>query len=83
MISPYFTIDSTMEVKFLYGTVVRTMLLYSIQALVSDGESANLSLMKMLCRYVDESTDAISPWFTSQCDGGKVNLIVFLSHQVS
>ena len=52
VIGPYFTIDSTMEAKFLYGIVVRTMLLHSVQTLVSDGESANLSLMKVMLMEV-------------------------------
>ena len=63
-------IDSTMEAKFLHGIVVRTMLAFtqfgfSVRALLSDGTSANLSLMKMLCGHVDGTTGSISPWFTS------------------
>ena len=73
-----------MEAKFLHGIVVRTMLAFtqfgfSVRALLSDGASANLSLMG----HIDGSTGAISPWFTSPYDGGKVYLIVCPSHQVS
>jgi hypothetical protein len=55
-----------MEAKFLHGIVVRTMLAFtqfgfSVRALLSDGASANLSLMKTLCGHVDGSTGAISP----------------------
>ena len=87
IIGPYFTIPSTMEAKFLHGIVVRTMLAFTqfgfgVRALLSDGASANLSLMKILCGHEDASTMAISPWFTSPYDGKKVYLIVCPSHQV-
>ena len=55
---------------------------FSVRTLLSDGASANLSLMKMLCGHVD-GTGGISRWFTSPYDGGKVYLIVCPSHQVS
>lgn len=82
-----FTIPSTMEAKFLHGIVVRTMLAFTqfgfgVRALLSDGASTNLSLMKILCGHEDVSTTAISPWFTSPYDGNKVYLIVCPSHQV-
>ena len=56
---------------------------FSVRALLSDGASANLSLMKMLCGHVDGSMGAISPWFVSPYDGRKTYLIVCPSHQVS
>ena len=85
--SNYFTIPSTMEAKFLHGIVARTMLAFTqfgfgVRALLSDGASANLSLMKILCGHEDASTMAISPWFTSPYNGKKVYLIVCPSHQV-
>lgn len=87
VIGPYFTIDSTMEAKYLHGIVVRTMLSFTqfgfgVRALLSDGASANLSLMKTLCGHMDGSTTPISPCFTSPYDGCKVHLIVCPSHQV-
>ena len=87
IIGPYFTIPSTMEAKFLHGIVVRTMLAFTqfgfgVRALLSDGASANLSLMKILCEHKDASTSAINPWFTSPYDGKKVHLFICPSHQV-
>ena len=58
IIGPYFTIPSTMEAKFLHRIVVQTMLAFTqfgfgVRALLSDGASANLSLMKILCGHQD------------------------------
>lgn len=85
-IGPYFTVSSTMESKFLHSIVTKTMLAFSqfgfsIRALVCDGASSNLSLLKLLCGASNDSDD-ISPWFKSPFDGRRVFLIVCHSHQV-
>jgi hypothetical protein len=86
VIGPYFTCPSTVETCFLHSIVVRTMLAFtqfgfSVRALLCDGTSTNLALLKLLCGHSD-GTDAITPWFTSPFDGTKVFLIICPSHQV-
>lgn len=86
VIGPYFTIPSTMETKYLHSLVTRTMLAFTqfgfgVKALLSDGASSNLSLMKLLCGHSDDSLK-ISPWFKCPFSGEKVFLLVCPSHQV-
>ena len=86
VVGPYFNIPSTMETKFLHSIVTRTMLAFTqhgfgVKALLSDGASCNLSLMKLLSGQSDDSSK-ITPWFLSPFSGEKVYLIVCPSHQV-
>ena len=86
VIGPYFTISSTMETKFLHSVVTKAMLVFnqygfSVRALLCDGASSNLSLLKLMCRAVNDSVP-MHPWFESPFDGKKVFLIVCPSHQV-
>lgn len=86
VIGPYFTIPSTMEAKYLHSLVTRTMLAFAqfgfgVKALLSDGASSNLSLMKLFCGYKDDS-EKLVPSFISPFSGEKVFLIVCPSHQV-
>ena len=86
VIGPYFTVSSTMESKFLHSMVTRTMLAFvqhgfSARALLCDGASSNLSLLKLMCGVDDESAP-IEPWFQSPFDGKRVCVIVCPSHQV-
>ena len=86
VIGPYFTVSSTMESKFLHSMVTRTMLAFvqhgfSVRALLCDGASSNLSLLKLMCGVDDESAP-IEPWFQSPFDGKRVCVIVCPSHQV-
>ena len=86
VIGPYFTVSSTMESKFLHSMVTRTMLAFvqhgfSVHALLCDGASSNLSLLKLMCGVDDESAP-IKPWFQSPFDGKRVCVIVCPSHQV-
>ena len=86
VIGLYFTVSSTMESKFLHSMVTRTMLAFvqhgfSARALLCDGASSNLSLLKLMCGIDDESAP-IEPWFQSPFDGKRVCVIVCPSHQV-
>ena len=85
IIGPYFTCPSTVETCFLHSIVTRTILAFTqfgfgVRALLCDGASTNLSLLKLLCGHSNE-LDNITLWFTSPFDG-KVFLIVCPSHQV-
>lgn len=88
VIGPYFNCSSSVEMQFLHSMVVRTMLAFcqfgfKVRALRCDEASSNLSLMKLLCGYLnDERADIQKPWFTSPFDGENVYLIVCPSHQV-
>ena len=86
IIGPYFTCPSTIETCFLHSIVTRTMLAFTqfgfaVWALLCDGASTNLSLMKLLCGHSNDM-DIITPWFISPFDGQTVFLIVCPSHQV-
>lgn len=85
VIGPYFNIPSIMETKYLHSLVTRTMLAFiqfgfGVKALLSDGASSNLSLMKLLCGYKDDSK--LTSSFISPFSGEKVFVIVCPSHQV-
>ena len=86
VIGPYFTCPSTIETRFLHSVVTRTMLAFTqfgfpVRALLCDGASTNLSLLKLMCGHSND-LDIITPWFTSPFDGKRVFLIVCPSHQV-
>lgn len=89
LIGPYFDCASTMEAQYIHGMITRTMLALSqfrfrVRALLCDGGSNNLSVLKLLCGYKNnEGTDIAAPSFKSPFDGGTVFLIVCPSHQVS
>ncbi len=87
-IGPYFNCSSSVEMQFLHSMVVRTMLAFCqfgfyVRALLCDGASSNLSLLKLLCDYTnDEDITIQNPWFKSPFDGKNVYLVVCPSHQV-
>lgn len=93
VIGPHFTLSGSIESSHLYSMVTRTMLAFhtvnfKVRALVCDGASSNLSLLKVLCGFQAEDSDSVSaapttPWFVSPYDGDKVYLIICPSHQVS
>ena len=65
VIGPYFTCSSTVEMHFLHSIVTRTMLAFTqfgfaVQALLCDGASTNLSLLKLMCGHSNDM-DTISP----------------------
>ncbi len=82
VVGPYFNCSSTMETQFLHSIVIRTMLSFCrfdfyVRSLLCDGASSNLSLLKLLCGYInDEVTNIKEPWFKSPFDGSNVYLIV-------
>uniref|UniRef100_A0A1X7SZ13 Transposable element P transposase-like RNase H domain-containing protein n=1 Tax=Amphimedon queenslandica TaxID=400682 RepID=A0A1X7SZ13_AMPQE len=87
VVGPYYTCPSSIETKFFHSIVTRTMLVFSqfgfhIRALLCDGASNNLSLLKVFCGYVNNEKDIQAPWFKSPFDGEKVYLIVCPSHQL-
>ena len=86
VLGPYFNIPSTMEAKYLHSLVTRTMLAFTqfgfgVKALLSDGASSNLSLMKLFCGHKDDS-QKLTPSFISPFSSEKVFLIVCPSHQI-
>ena len=85
IIGPYFSWPSTVETRFLHSIVTHTVLAFmqfgfGVRALLCDGASTNLPLLKLLCGHSND-LDSITPWFTSSFDG-KVCLIVCLSRLV-
>lgn len=87
LIGPYFTSSSSLETRSLHSMVTRTMLALSqfgffVRALLCDGASSNLSLLKLLCGHTDNEVDISQPSFKSPFDGKRVHLIVCPSHQV-
>lgn len=86
VIGPYFTCPSTVETRYLHSIVTHTMLAFTqfgfpVRALLCDGASTNLSLLKLMCSHSND-IDTITPWFTSPFDGKRIFLIVCPSHQV-
>ena len=87
-IGPYFPLSGTIECRFLHSIVTRTMLAFHqfnfhVRALVCDGASSNLSLLKVLSGFSEDTDSSCQkPWFFSPYDGEKVFLIVCPSHQV-
>ena len=56
VIGPYFTCPSTVETRDLHSIVTCTMLAFTqfgfpVRALLCDGASTNLSLLKLMCGY--------------------------------
>ena len=66
--------------------VTRTMLVFvhfgfGVRALLCDGASSNLSLLKVFSNYVGK-VDITDPSFLSHFDGKRVHLLACPSHQV-
>ena len=86
VIGPYFTLSATIEARSLYSMVTKTMLAFHkygfhVRALLCDGASSNLSLMKIFCSH-KKGEELTTPWFVSPLDGQRVHLIICPSHQV-
>ena len=88
VVGPYFNSLSSLETTSLHSMVIRTMLIFTqfgfgVRALLCDGASSNMSLLKLLCGYTNnEEADISRPWFKSPFDGKRVHLLVCPSHQV-
>ncbi len=87
VVGPYFSCSSSLETQSLHAMVTRTMLVFSqfgfsIRALLCDGASSNLSLLKLLCGYTNQEVDITQPSFKSPFDGKLIHLLVCSSHQV-
>ncbi len=87
VIGPYFNCSSSLEVKSLHSFVIRSMLVFvqfgfGIRAILCDGASSNLKLLKLLCGVSDNSEDLIETSFQSPFDGKSIHAIVCPSHQV-
>ena len=88
VVGTYFNCSSSLEMQALHSMVSRRMLAFSrfsfhIRALLCDGASSNLSLLKLLCGYVNnDEKDVQEVWFTSPFDGKPVYLLICPSHQV-
>uniref|UniRef100_A0A1X7V092 Uncharacterized protein n=1 Tax=Amphimedon queenslandica TaxID=400682 RepID=A0A1X7V092_AMPQE len=50
--------------------------------LLCDGASSKLSLLKLLCGYVNNDNDIQQPWFKSPFDGKNTYLLICPSHQL-
>lgn len=90
IVGPYLALAGSVECKFLHVFVSEAMLLFhkfqfSVRALLCDGASSNLSLIKLLSGFCDETQSSVPnhPWFVSPYDGQKVFMIICPSHQVS
>lgn len=80
------TIAGTIEAQHLHTIVMKTLLVFNqfefrVRALLCDGASANLALLKELCAH--KKGDDISACFVSPFDGNKIHLVICPSHQVS
>lgn len=87
VVGPYFNCSSSLETQSLHAMVTRTMLAFTqfgfgVRALLCDGASSNLSLLKLLCGHTNNEVDISQPSFKSPFDGKCVYLIVCPSHQV-
>ncbi len=87
VVGPYFDCSLSLETQTLHAMVTRTMLVFSqfgfgVCALLCDGVSSNLSLLKLLCCYTNKEVDISEPSFKSPFDGKRVHLLVCPSHQV-
>ena len=59
VVGPYFNCSSTIETQFLHSIVIQTMLSFCrfgfyVQSLLCNGASSNLSLLKLLCGYIND-----------------------------
>ena len=86
VVGPYFTASESLETASLYSMVTRTMLAFlhfgfGVRALLCDGASSNLSLLKVLSNNVGK-VDITDPSFLSHFVGKRVHLLACPSHQV-
>jgi hypothetical protein len=86
VIGPYFTLPGSIEAQQLYSYVMKSMLAlnqygFIICALLCDGASCNLAVLKQLCNH-KKGDELNSPFFISRFNGQKVHLIICPSHQV-
>lgn len=97
VIGPYFTAEKSLETKFLASCLIESLYAFEIygfhvSALVCDGASCNLALLKQLCgvRGMYGTPDSegeggvghVPSSFTNPYSSGKVYVIVCPSHQV-
>ena len=87
VIGPYFNLSGSVEARFLHSMVTKTMLVlhqfgFHVRALVCDGASSNLSLLKVMCNLENQSDCCETPWFISPFDEEKTFAIICPSHQV-
>lgn len=81
VIRPYFTIAGTIEAQHLHTFVMKTLLVFNqfefhVRALLCDGASANLALVKELCAH--KKGDDISACFVSLM--GTKFILLFVLH---
>jgi hypothetical protein len=73
IVGPYFNCSSSIETLSFHAMVIRTMLVFSqfcfgVRALLCDGASSNLSLLKLLCGHTNNEVDINQPSFKSLFD---------------
>jgi hypothetical protein len=89
IMGPYFTCASSIEMHCLHSMVVRTILTFSqfglgVRALLCDGASGNLALLKLLCGHNNrDDIDITHSSFKSPFDGRRIHVIICPSHQVT
>lgn len=86
VVGPFFTSSSTLQTSYLHSMVTRVMLSFiqfgfDVRALVCDGASSNLCLLKMLSNNVGHN-DISDSSFLSPFDGKPVHIVPCPSHQV-
>lgn len=93
VIGPYFTSEKSLETKFLMTCLFESMFVFetygfSISAIVCDGASCNLALLKRMCgtsgkfSSTSGSTGDVPCSFTNPYSGLTTYLIVCPTHQV-
>ena len=97
IIGPYFTAEKSLETKFLASCLLESMYVFEIygfhvSALVCDGASCNLALLKQLCgvtgMYRTQESDEeggvghVPSSFTNPYSSRTVHVFVCPSHQV-
>ena len=96
VIGPHFTAEKSLETKFLASCVLESLYVFEIygfhvSALVCDGASSNLALLKQLCvrgmyrtpaNEEDGGVGQVPSSFRNPYSSGKVYVIVCPSHQV-
>ena len=91
VIGPFFTCSSSIDTAYLHSVLAKVMLSFHqygfrIRALVCDGASSNLSLLKLMCGFTPDrmgTESCTEPWFKSPYDGNNVFLVICPSHQVN
>ena len=103
VVGPYFTSDTNFEAKFLASCLFEALFVFEaynfeVLALVCDGASYNLSLLKQLCGVTGQYGSKLTPenstsyveslgdvpsWFINPYSGQKTYLIICPSHQVN